>query len=230
MLPIMAVLFVLLALPVHADVSSEQRAKIENASTVLRNALAKPEGGIPMEIIDNSQGVAVIPGVVRGAFIAGGRYGDGILVARMEKDTWSSPAFISLTGASLGAQAGIEVSDLILVFNTRKGVDALKDGELKLGADIALVAGPVGGRGDWKGDVTRDVDVYAYSRNERGLFAGVSLKGSVVQFDDSANASYYGKPGITPEMIFARDQTNESLAKNEFTCLVAKTTGAKPTC
>jgi len=229
-LPLVAILFLLLTLPVQSEVSTEQMTKIRNASDVLRNALAGPEGGIPKEVVDTAQGIAVIPGIVKGAFIAGGRYGDGVLTVRADKDNWSSPAFISLTGASLGAQVGAEVSDLILVFNTKKGIDALEDGKLDLGADIALVAGPLGGKGEWTGDVTPGADVYAYSRNERGLFAGFSLTGSVVQFDDSANASFYGKAGITPEMIFARGPVTAPMATNEFTCLVAKTTGTKPTC
>lgn len=228
--PIVAILFLALAIPVKAEIFTEQQEKIENASSVLRDVLARADETIPKEFLDNAQGVAVIPGLVKGAFVVGGRYGDGVLVVRTNNNTWSSPAFISLTGASLGAQAGLEVSDLILVFNTRRGIDALKDGKLNLGADISLVAGPIGGKGEWHGDVTANVDVYAYSRNERGLFAGVSLTGSVMQFDDSANASYYGRAGITPEMIFARGPLTASMARNEFTCFVARATGASPTC
>ncbi|MEM5785975.1 MAG: lipid-binding SYLF domain-containing protein [Syntrophobacteraceae bacterium] len=228
-LPIVALFFLALALPVQADLAAEQRAKIENASVVLRNALDRPER-IPKEIIENAYGVAVIPGVVKAAFLAGGRYGDGVLVVRTDKDSWSSPAFVSITGASVGAQAGVEVSDLILVFNTEKAVDALEDGKINLGADIALVAGPLGGKGEWKGDVTPNVDVYAYSKNERGAFAGISLTGSIVQFDDSANASYYGREGITPVMVFAIVPETEPKVKNDFTCILAKITGAKPTC
>ncbi len=228
--PVAAVLFLLLAIPVQAEVSAEQRAKIENASSVFRNALDVSEGGIPKEVFKRAQGVAVIPGLVKGAFVAGGRYGDGVLVVKMDKDTWSSPAFISLTGASLGAQAGVEVSDLILVFNNQKAVNAMKDGKLEFGADAALVAGPMGGKGEWSGDAQADADVYAYTRNARGIFAGVSLRGSVMQFDDSANASFYGKEEMSPEMIFARGPETQAMAKNEFTCAVAKTTGGSPTC
>jgi lipid-binding SYLF domain-containing protein len=226
--PLIAVLFLVLTLPVRADAPAEHKAGIEKASDVLRHSMA--DGGIPKEILDKAQGMAVIPGVVKGAFIAGGRYGDGVMVTRMAKGAWSSPAFVSIVGASIGAQVGVEVSDLILVFNTRKGADALKDGKVEFGADVALVAGPVGGKGEWEGNINPNVDVYAYSKNERGLFAGISLKGTVMQFDDSANASFYGKSGITPEAIFASAPVTAPMQKNEFTCLVAKATGGGPTC
>ncbi len=228
-IPLMAVLFFALALPVQAEVSADQRSKIDKASDVLENALARTEGGIPKEVINQAQGVAVIPDVVKGAFLVGGRYGEGLLVVRTDKDSWSGPAFISLTGASLGAQAGAEVSDLVLVFNSQKGVDALRNGKLSLGGDIAVLAGPVGGKADLQETLRPDADVFAYSRSE-GVFAGLSIKGSVIQFDDDANAMFYGKESVKPETIFAGGQANASMKRNEFTCLVARVTNSSPTC
>jgi lipid-binding SYLF domain-containing protein len=213
--------FIFLA-PVNAQQSavSNETAKVEAASSVLAEIMRVPEDGIPEALLSNAYGVAVIPGVIKAAFGIGGRYGEGILAVRTADGAWSNPAFISLTGGSLGWQIGAESTDLILVFKSRQSIDAISRGKFTLGVDASVAAGPVGRHAQASTDAQLRAEIYSYSRS-RGLFAGVALEGAALQMDNSANAVFYDRPDITANMIFAGKGLLAPQAATRFTCALA---------
>ncbi len=195
-----ALLGLCLAFPAQAATREEKR--VAEATEVLNQLLQIPEQSIPPTLLSSAYAVAVIPSVVKAAFGVGARHGKGVLIVRRPDNSWSNPAFVSLTAGSFGFQIGAQATDVILVFKSQRGVDGLANGTLTLGADASIAAGPVGRTTSAATDVQLKAEVYSYSRS-RGLFAGVSLEGSGVAMDRKANAAYYGAPDMTPEKIFA---------------------------
>ncbi len=175
--------------------------KIEDCVEVVKAIKAIPEQSIPPALLQNAQGVMVIPGVIKVGFVVGGRYGTGVLTVRDEKGNWTDPVFIKIAGGSLGWQIGAESTDLILVFKTKKSVEGVLKGKFTLGADASVAAGPVGRSAEGATDVTLKAEILSYSRS-RGLFAGIALNGAALMIDDEANASFYGKD-ITPKSIMS---------------------------
>lgn len=180
---------------------SKELSKVEEGLSVLDQLAKIPEDGIPESLLASSEGIAVIPGVVKAGFVIGGRYGKGLLSIRDANNTWSRPVYISLTGGSVGFQAGVQSTDVILVFKTRRSVDGIVNGKFTLGADAAVAAGPVGRNAQAATDTQLKAEIYSYSRS-RGLFAGISIDGSALQIDYDAIESVYGR-GKTPRQIFS---------------------------
>jgi len=182
--------------------------RAQNAADVLMEAMGIPENGIPDELMEKAKGIAVIPHMVKGAFGLGGRYGKGLVSERMADGHWSAPAFVEIGGGSFGLQLGVESTDLILVFTNNSGLDSLLKGKVKLGADAAVAAGPVGRKAEVGTDVLLKSPIFAYSRS-KGLFAGIALDGTVVTIDDSANEKVYGKHVDVREVLLqGKMQTN----------------------
>ncbi|GAB4387334.1 MAG: hypothetical protein Kow0025_00300 [Thermodesulfovibrionales bacterium] len=167
-----------------------EAARIENSVAVFKEVMDIPEKSIPPALLNEAHGVAIIPGVIKAGFIVGGRHGKGVVMVR-EGGAWSNPAFVSFTGGSIGWQIGAQSIDVILVFKSKRGVEDMIKGKFTLGADAAVAAGPVGRQAEAATDAQLKAEIYSYSRS-RGLFAGVSLEGSVLSIDDDANAAYYG--------------------------------------
>jgi SH3 domain-containing YSC84-like protein 1 len=161
------------------------------ASAVLKEIMDIPAQRIPVSLLKDAEGIAIVPNVIKGGFVIGGRRGNGVVLVRDDKGSWHAPSFITLTGGSIGFQAGIQSTDVILVFKTRKSVDGLLQGKFTLGGDAAVAAGPVGREAAAATDGRLRAEIYSYSRS-RGLFAGVSLDGSMLQIDAAADANYYG--------------------------------------
>ncbi|GKT08762.1 lipid-binding SYLF domain-containing protein [Desulforhabdus sp. TSK] len=174
---------------------------VSSASNVLEEIMRIPEKGLPPALLKDAYGVAVLPGLLKAGFVVGGKYGRGVLSVR-EGGRWSNPSLITLMGGSVGWQIGAESTDVILVFKTRKSIDAITQGKFTLGAQASVAAGPVGRSAEAATDVQLKSEIYSYSRS-RGLFAGVALDGAALQIDDDANAQYYRSPGVTSAAIFA---------------------------
>lgn len=174
------------------DEMSDEAKRAEQAAEVLTAATTGADGPIPQALLQKAKGIAVIPHVVKGAMGVGGRWGKGVVSSRTADGTWSAPAFVSVGGASYGFQIGVEATDLILVFTDPKGIHALLDDKVKLGADAGLTAGPIGRKAETGVNLTLDAAIYSYSRS-KGLFAGIALDGAVLDVDDDANARVYGK-------------------------------------
>ncbi len=189
-----AVLPLCLLLTAH-PLCAQQReeAAVQSATAVLGEIMSVPMSQIPRTLLADAQGIAIIPNVLKGGFIIGVRHGNGVLLVRDENGAWHTPVFISLTGGNIGWQAGVQATDLILVFKTQKSVQGILSGKLTIGADAAAAAGPVGRQAAAATDAKLKAEIYSYSRS-RGLFAGVSIDGSAMTVDQLANAAYYGNP------------------------------------
>ncbi len=181
-----------------AGAPEENRAR--DAVAVLDKIMRIPEQSVPQSMLDNAHAIAVIPGVVKAGFVVGGRFGRGLVSVRGENGTWSNPSYITIAGGSVGFQAGVQSTDVVLIFSTPRGVDSIVDGKFTLGADASVAAGPVGRTAEASTDEHLKAEIYSYSR-ARGLFAGVALDGAALQIDNRSNAAIYGHD-TTPRAIF----------------------------
>ncbi len=214
------------ALPASAATREENR--VADATDVVDQFLRIPEQGVPPSLLARAYAVAVIPDVVKIGFGLGARRGKGVVVVRQDDGSWSNPAFITITGGSIGWQIGAQSTDVILVFKSRRGVDGIASGKLTLGADASVAAGPVGRQTGVATDIQFEAEVYSYSRS-RGLFAGVSLEGSGVTIDKKANAAFYGSASLTPDQIFASPGNMAPAVANNFVQILSAQTQRLPT-
>ena len=176
-------------LPAQAADKAKLDSRILQARTILREIMATPDRGIPLDITVKARCVAVIPGFKKGAFLVGAQYGQGVVTCNTDHG-WSAPAFIQITGASFGLQAGGQSTDLILVAVTREGGEHLLHDKLKLGGDVAVAAGPVGRNSTASASI--NAGFLSYSRS-KGIFAGIDLTGDVVNQNGGDTEAYYGK-------------------------------------
>lgn len=174
---------------------SEEEQLVSAARFVLNENAAAPERAIPRAMLSSASGIAIIPNLLKGGFVLGVRHGRGVVLLRDAQGAWSSPQFVTLTGGSIGWQAGIQSTDLILVFKTPSSVRGLLSGKITIGADLAAAAGPIGRNAAAATDAQLKAEIYSYSRS-RGLFAGVALDGSSLQIDHAAAARYYQAAGL----------------------------------
>lgn len=193
-----ALLIALLPLPLLAGEKEDDRAR--DAVTVLDEIMRAPDQAVPERLLQEAHAIAVIPNVVKAGFVVGGRAGKGLISLKTADGTWSNPSYLKLTGASVGFQAGVQATDVVLVFASRRGVDSIVNGKFTLGADASVAAGPVGRTAQASTDGQLKAEIYSYSR-ARGLFAGVALDGAVIAIDHRANQAVYGR-NTTPRAIF----------------------------
>ena len=163
---------------------------MQASTTVLDEIMSVPLKSIPGSLLAKAHGIAIFPTVVKGGFIVGVRHGAGVLLVRDDEGAWHAPAFATITGGNIGFQAGIQATDVILVFTTKRSVQRILTRQFAIGVDAAAAAGPVGRQASAATDGQLQAEIYSYSRS-RGLFAGVSLDGSVIQIDPFANAAFY---------------------------------------
>jgi lipid-binding SYLF domain-containing protein len=201
--------------------AKNEEKQVAESAQVLKEIMKIPEKGIPPVLLQEAKAIAIIPGVIKGAFIVGGRHGTGVLLVRGEDGRWSDPLFVSITGGSVGWQVGGSSTDLILVFKQLKDVEALLNGKFTLGADAAVAAGPVGRKASAATDVKLKSGILSYSRS-RGLFAGVSLDGAALLVEEESNAAYYKKEGITSADILAGKTGKESAETEKLQELLRK--------
>jgi len=222
-----AATLVLLLVTSPADAASREEKRVGDAADVLEQLTRIPEKSVPPALLSRAYAVAVIPNVVKAAFGFGARRGKGVLVIRQDDNSWSNPAFITITGGSFGWQVGAQSTDIVLVFKTRKGVDGIENGRLTLGADASVAAGPLGRHTGIATDIEFQAEVYSYSRS-RGLFAGVALEGAGVTMDRKANAAFYGSSGMTPEKIFVSSPNIAPDVANTFVQILTAQTSRLP--
>ena len=197
---------------VHAGEAENKRA--ENAVRVLKEVMQAPDKAIPRDLLASAHAIAVVPDVIKAGFVVGGRHGNGVVSVKTRDGTWSNPSFISLTGGSIGFQAGVSSTDVILVFRTQRGVDSIVHGKFTLGADASAAAGPVGRSAQAATDAQLKAEIYSYSR-ARGLFAGAALDGTALTIDNEANQAVYGD-GVTARRIFDGGVSNVPNAVVDF--------------
>jgi len=183
---ILSILFLAGALAAGPALAADGEAEIiDDSLKVLTEVQAMPDLQVPDWLLQRAEGIAILPEVVKAGIGIGGRGGTGVLLVRHRDGSWSNPLFVGLGAGSFGFQFGIQAADVVLVFTTRKSVEGITDGKITLGGDAAAVAGPVGRSASAATSVTLDAEVYSYSR-AKGLFAGVSLEGSVLFIRDKA--------------------------------------------
>jgi lipid-binding SYLF domain-containing protein len=188
------------ATTLSARAGEEENKLAENSVRVLKEIMMAPDKSIPKDLLQNAHAIAVVPDVIKAGFVVGGRHGDGLISVKTRDGTWSNPSFVSLTGGSVGFQAGVSSTDVVLVFRTQRGVDSIVHGKFTLGADASAAAGPVGRSATASTDSQLKAEIYSYSRS-RGLFAGAALDGSALTIDNDANQAVYGE-GVTARRIF----------------------------
>ena len=176
--------------------------RVKDAGVVLKEILNIPDD-IPQDLLDKAECVVILPSVKKGAFGIGGSYGRGVMVCRSGehyKGKWGAPALYALEGVSIGFQLGGQATDFVLLVMNPKGAESLLYSKVKLGADASAAAGPKGRTAEGATDIVMNAEILSYSRN-KGLFAGVSLEGSTLRSDGSANEKLYGKKLSAKEII-----------------------------
>jgi lipid-binding SYLF domain-containing protein len=203
-------LLLLAALPLMglgaASAQTREDARLITATQVLEEMRAQPDQNVPNWLMERAYGVAVIPEVINAGLVFAGRHGNGVMSVRDESGKFSDPVFLSLTGGSVGWQAGAEATDVILVFATRRSVENFARGKFTLGGSASVAAGPLGRTGE--AAAGKDAEIYSYSRS-RGLFAGVAFDGSVLRFERSTNHNFYGR-SVTADDIFGGKVVNST--------------------
>jgi lipid-binding SYLF domain-containing protein len=194
-------LFALGACAFAADDEKEED-RVEDAGQVMKEILNIPDD-IPQDLLDKAECVVILPSVKKGAFGVGGSYGRGVLICRDSPHytgPWGAPALYALEGVSVGFQIGGQATDFVLLVMNPRGARSLLSSKVKLGADASAAAGPKGRTAEGATDVVMNAEILSYSRN-KGLFAGVSLEGSTLRSDGSANEKLYGKKLTAQEII-----------------------------
>ncbi|MEN8174587.1 MAG: lipid-binding SYLF domain-containing protein [Pseudomonadota bacterium] len=197
-------LFLMLGSSAFAD---ELNDMVEASRTTFNNFMSDTSMKWAQDNMEKAQGLIIVPKYTKAGFIVGGAGGDGVMLARSDDGTWSGPAFYQLTAASVGLQAGIDVAEVLMVVNSKKGMEALLGGGMKLGADVSVTAGPVGA-----GTSAATADVLAYSKS-KGLFVGIAFDGSNIQPSEDKNSAYYGEQ-VTPADILIDRKVSNPAAKD----------------
>jgi SH3 domain-containing YSC84-like protein 1 len=176
--------------------------RVKDSGTVLKEILNIPDD-IPQDLLDKAECLVILPSVKKGAFGIGGSYGRGVMLCRSGehyKGKWGAPALYALEGVSIGFQLGGQATDFVLLVMNPKGANSLLYSKVKLGADASAAAGPKGRTAEGATDIVMSAEILSYSRN-KGLFAGVSLEGSTLRSDGSANEKLYGRKLTAREII-----------------------------
>lgn len=187
-----------------ADDASEITERIQTATEVYQDLVNAPDRGVPQKLLDDCHCVAVIPHVVKAAFVVGGRHGKGIVSCKDSDGKWSPPSFVTISGGSLGFQIGAEATDLVLFVMNEHGARSLLKSEFTLGGDASVAAGPVGRTASGGTDLRLNAEIYAYAR-AKGLFAGLSLEGASLNQDEKAIRTFYGED-TSPETLLFKQQ------------------------
>jgi lipid-binding SYLF domain-containing protein len=222
-LTVLAISFLFLALggpAARADARTDQR--LEDSRAVFESFTFLTEQSIPAWLLERSYGIVVVPRVIKGALIIGGRGGRGVMAVRNPDGTWSHPVFVTLAGANIGFQWGVQSTDLVLVLMSQRSVEGIAGGKVTLGADASVAAGPVGRSAAAATDAMFKAQVLSYARNE-GIFVGVSLDGTVISVDDRSNAAAYGITGVLASQILG-GKVAAPPAAQAFTALLNKAT------
>ncbi len=171
----------------------EEAARIDEGIVVLEEIMDAPDAAIPRAILDRAVAIAVFPSTVKAGFFLGGQRGRGFIAGR-DPDTgsWSAPAFLTLTGGSIGLQVGAQSADVVLLIQNARGLRRLLDNQFKLGGDVSAVVGPVGRSLEASTDLQLTAEILSYSRT-RGVFAGAALGGATLRADRDANERFYGE-------------------------------------
>jgi len=206
-LPLMLSLFFVLASAKKGDKENE---RVHNSANVLKD-FGKMKESIPHQLLQQYEGIVIIPKLINAGLGIGGKLGKGVALVKLADGKWSNPVFVTLAGGSFGLQAGVQSVDLVLVFRHKGVLTKVKNGDFTIGGDISAAAGPVGRSSTASTDYKLEAEVYSYSRS-RGLFAGITINGSNLGIDKSANANFY-KNEASSQDIFSSSKSNKESVK-----------------
>src|ERR1700682_2318352 len=198
--------------------TSKAALRAQAAADVLDEIQGAPDKGIPQDVLGSAECVAVVPSLLKGGFIVGGRFGRGLASCRTPKG-WSAPAFFTVKGGSVGFQIGGQAVDLVMLIMNNDGMQHLLSSQFSLGADASVAAGPVGRHAEGNTDWKMRAQVLTYSR-ARGVFAGVSLNGAVVKQDKDSTREFYGR--MVPFRTALTGEIEPPPAANAFLSSLAK--------
>jgi lipid-binding SYLF domain-containing protein len=223
---IIAVFTIMFFKSIPLEAAGKEEAKINDAIEVLEEIMAIPEKSIPPALLNDADGIAIIPGVIKAGLVVGGRYGSGIVVVRDGEGKWSNPSFVTIAGGSIGWQVGVQSADIILVFRSKRSINNMMKGKFTLGVDTSIAAGPVGRHLEAGTDVELKAEILSYSRS-RGLFIGLSLEGAALQIDDDANAAFYDNKAVKVSDILTDKDIKAPTVVKQLKEVLAKYTTKK---
>lgn len=174
--------------------------RLSSAAGALQQIMGAPDKGIPDEVLKGAKCIAVVPSMIKGAFIFGGKHGRGVSTCRLPDGSWSAPAFFSISGGSWGAQIGVEDIQLVVMIMNDDGMRNLLQDKFQIGGAISGAAGPVGRHASAGTDWKASTEILTYSRTH-GLFAGIDLNGSWIERDKDSTAACYGRDYTTTEVL-----------------------------
>jgi lipid-binding SYLF domain-containing protein len=200
-------LFTLLA-AVPAVAERAQARKVEDSLDVFKTITTVPERDAVQQLMKITYALAIFPDAQKVGFLIGRQHGKGVLIVRRGSDSWSRPLFLTLSGASVGWQVGVQSSDILLFFRTHRSLDTVLRGHYTLGVDASVAAGSLGRSAGAATDTDMKAEIYSYSRT-RGIFVGVSLQGVSLDVDLDANSAYYGKEIDKPSDVLQSDSLSD---------------------
>jgi len=187
--------------------------RLDEAASLFSEIMGAPDKSIPQDLLDKSPCIVLVPGLKKGAFVVGGKYGRGFSICRKQDGQgWGPPAAIRIEGGSFGLQIGISSSDVILLILNERGMQKLTSSKFTIGADATAAAGPVGRNATAQTDAFMSAEILSWSRS-RGLFAGVSLDGATLRNDLDENKAMYGQPWTAKEILGSGAKTPAGAAK-----------------
>jgi SH3 domain-containing YSC84-like protein 1 len=169
---------------------NKEEEKVKAATAVLDDFTGAQQN-IPPQLLEASKGIIIIPRMINAGLLVGGKHGKGLAMVKRENGEWSDPVFVTITGGSVGAQIGVQAVDLVLIFKSDKTLLNIEKGDYTLGSDLSVAAGPVSKNASATTDYKLEAEVYSYSRS-KGLFAGVTVNGAMLDVDTRANTGLYG--------------------------------------
>lgn len=179
---------------------TDVQERLQSAGETLQQIVQAGDKGIPDEVLKGSKCIAVVPSMIKGAFIIGGKHGRGVSTCRLPNGTWSTPAFFTISGGSWGLQFGVEDVQLVLMIMNDEGMRHLLSNKFQVGGEVSGAAGPVGRHASAGTDWKVETQILSYSRSH-GLFAGIDLEGSWIERDKDSTMALYGKDYGTTELL-----------------------------
>ena len=208
----LAILIGLSAAPASAASRGDAQRRVDQALQTIRNFAADPDMVWFRDNIGRARGVLIVPTSVKAGFILGGSGGGGVLLARSPRSGhWSYPAFYRMGSVTFGLQIGGEVSEMVLMIMTQRGINAFLSTEFKIGGDISVAVGPVGA-----GAKAQTADIIAFART-KGVYGGINIEGSAITINRSANSAYYGRPVSAVDILIRRTVRNRGADRLRIT-------------
>lgn len=202
--------FIALSVPLLADTPAE---RLNQSAVLLKEIMNAPDQGIPQDLLEKANCVVIVPGVKKGAFLVGAKYGKGFMVCRNESNhEWGAPAAIRMEGGSFGFQIGASETDVVMLVMEPSGKDSLLQSQFTLGGSASVAAGPVGRSSTAQTDAQMRAKILSYSRS-RGVFAGIALNGATLREDLDENKELYGRPLTNRQIIDGDTKPPDSAAE-----------------